>query len=98
MCSFSPLGIVLAQSRDMQMGRDVRLRGVGRYVDLFNRQDVVGWVAAEVERVVAGDLVVFLDPDLVAAHPRWRRGDGHGAEAGEEEGGELHVGGRAKSR
>lgn len=49
--------------------RDIRLRWVGVQVRLLDRQDVVLWVAAEVERVVAGHFVLFLDGDLVTAHP-----------------------------
>jgi hypothetical protein len=48
---------------------DVRLGWVRVQIRLLNLQDVVGWVAAEVERVVAGHLVLFLDGDLVTAHP-----------------------------
>jgi hypothetical protein len=52
-------------------GKEVglRLRRVGVQVDFLNLQNVVCWVAAEVQRVVARHLVLLLDGDLVAAHP-----------------------------
>jgi len=51
------------------MIRDARLGWVRVNVRLLDLQDVVRWVTAEVERVVAGHLVFFLDGDLVTAHP-----------------------------
>ena len=55
--------------RERESERDVRLGWVGAKVHLLNLQDVVGWVAAKVQRVVARHLVLLLDDDLVAAHP-----------------------------
>lgn len=75
------------------MQRDVRLGWVGAKVDLLDGEDIVGWVGAEVQRVIAWNFVFFLDHNLVASHPRRRRGSRDGAQRGNEEGGELHSGG-----
>lgn len=77
----------------MSRWRHVRLGRVGAKVDLLDGKDVVGWVAAKVQRVFARHLVLFLYDDLVASHPRRRGGDGDGAQRGNEERGELHGGG-----
>jgi hypothetical protein len=58
-------------------GRGLRLRRIRIQIHLLDRQDIVLGVAAEVQRVVAGNLVLFLDRDLVGAHPRSRRGRGN---------------------
>jgi hypothetical protein len=49
--------------------QDVRGRWVGVQIDAVNLHEVVFGVAAEVERVIAGDLEFVLDGDLVTAHP-----------------------------
>jgi hypothetical protein len=71
---------------------DARLGWVGVEVDLVNLQNVVCWVGAEVQRVVARHLEFLLHRYLVG-HPRrrWKRRDADGAEARKEECGELHV-------
>lgn len=45
---------------------NIRLGWVGGQIDLLDLQDVVGWVAAEVEGVVSRHLVLLLDRNLVA--------------------------------
>lgn len=59
---------------DAQLSQDsnrdhVRLGWVGAQVNLLNLKKIVGWVTAEIQGVVAWDLVLFLDRDLVATHP-----------------------------
>lgn len=45
----------------------IRPRWVGAQIDLFNLEDVVCWVAAEVQWVVARYFVLLFNCDLVAS-------------------------------
>lgn len=75
---------------------NLRLGWVGVQVDILNLQNIVCWVATEVQRVVARDLEFFLDSELITTHPRRACRDGNSAEGGNEEIGELHRGDQAR--
>ena len=51
------------------MEEDVRLGWVGVEVGLLNLENIIGWVAAEVEWIVSWHLVLLLDCYLVTSEP-----------------------------
>lgn len=48
---------------------NVRLGWVGVDIGFLDLQDVIRWVAAEVQWVIAGHFVFLFDRDLVTADP-----------------------------
>jgi len=64
---------------------------VGAQIDLFNLEQVVCWITAEVQGVVARDLVLLLDYNLAVAP--WSGCGAQSAQRSEDKRGELHRGG-----